>query len=76
MDSLNKNLQSAYLTMQAATKESLVLIQYLSDTSFIITRRLDESRFIGTKQSQRGKKIKNSKKNQKGIDKIRIRFII
>jgi len=25
MDSLNKNLQSAYLTMQAATKESLVL---------------------------------------------------
>jgi hypothetical protein len=25
MDSLNKNLQSAYLTMQAAAKESLVL---------------------------------------------------
>jgi hypothetical protein len=25
MDSLNKNLQSAYLTMQAAIKESLVL---------------------------------------------------
>jgi len=25
MDSPNKNLQSAYLTMQAATKESLVL---------------------------------------------------
>jgi len=24
MDSLNKNLQNAYLTMQAATKESLV----------------------------------------------------
>jgi len=25
MDSLNKNLQNAYLTMQAAAKESLVL---------------------------------------------------
>jgi len=26
MDSLNKNLQNAYLTMQAAAKESLVLL--------------------------------------------------
>jgi hypothetical protein len=32
MYTLNKNLQNAYLTMQAVTKESLVLVQVISDT--------------------------------------------
>jgi len=74
MDSPNKNPQSAYLTMQAATKESLVLPSYLGAQGALYPLGYIEHNSVS--QSPRRNLFVNSKKSLKGIDKIKIRFII
>jgi len=74
MDSLNKNLRSAYLTTQAATKESLVLPSDFGSQGAVY--HLGYIQHHSVSQSPRQNLFKNSKKAPKGIDKMRIRFII
>jgi len=67
MDSPNKNLRSAYLTTQAATKESLVLPSGFGSQGALYP--LGYIQHYSVSQSPRRKLFKISKKRQKVLTK-------
>jgi hypothetical protein len=73
MDSLNKNPQSAYLTMQAATKESLMPPVTLALREQCIHWAIFSTALFSIPKT---KIVQKFKKTPKGIDKIRTRFIM
>jgi hypothetical protein len=73
MDSPNKNPQNAYLIMQAATKESLVLPVALAFKEQCMHWAIFSTTLFSIPNA---KFVRKFKKSPKGIDKIKIRFII